>query len=303
VSFGDLLAERVALETPTEPKAGNVLVVLTPACDLARSAAKRVLLMAGTLEELTPEKWTYKASPIRTPIVALADGRRGQIRWDPKDLRMLLPTELTSMLVAGASHAIVGRLREGQALALQQRLLSDLGRVGLLAQMPASFAVAVEAYFLSEAGTLQRLPLPVLDRDGGVCFVGRDRQGDTDNRLVLGQLACDELQDALQGLDPGQLHERARPALARLKASATFPALLERGLDAPRPDQTALLEIKSAIEAGADGPKLETLGLICRDLATSKLPPNQEKHGALVIALKDPGPRTTPADVAPPATA
>jgi len=304
VSFGDILAERVALETAqTQPKEGNVLVVLTPACDLARSAAKRVLVMAGALEELTPEKWTYKPSPIRTPIVALADGRRGQIRWDPKDLTTLLPTELTGMLAAGGSHVIVGRLREGQALALQQRLLSDLGRVGLLAQMPASFAVAVEAYFLSEAGTLQRLPLPALDRDGGVYFVGRDREGDTDYRLVLGQQACDELQDALQGLDPAQLHERARATLARLKASATFPALLERGLAAPRPDQTALLEIKSKVEAGADGPRLETLGLICRGLATSKLSSNQEKYGALVIALKEPGPSPTPAEAAPTAAA
>jgi hypothetical protein len=287
VSFGDILIERVVLETAAASgSAATALVALTPPCDLVRGAAKRVLFMVGAFDGLTPDTWSYSANPVRTPILVLPDSRRGQVRWDPKDLRTLLPAELTAMLAAGGSHVVVGRLRESQALALQQRLLSELGRVGLVAQMPASFSVRVEVSFLDAGDALQRLPLPALERDGGVYYVGRDNRGNSEYRLVLGQNACDELLDAVQGLDPANVHERARPALARLKTSTTLPALLDRGLDAPRPDQLALLEIRTETSEVGGQPKVETVGLIGRDFSGGKLLPNQEKHGALVIVMK-----------------
>ena len=94
---------------------------------------------------------------------------------------------------------MVARLRESHALELQQRVLAGLGRVGLVAPLPATFAVEVEAYYADTTGVPTRLTVAGLE-DGAVCFVGRDETGNQ-NRLVLTERGCDEMQAALSDLE------------------------------------------------------------------------------------------------------
>jgi hypothetical protein len=137
----------------------RVSLVLTPACDLVREGgASRVLLIAGKLSDLNAKSWNYKdESVIRTPIIELTNGQRQWIKWDAKNLRMLLNLEISDPLGETGEYDVVLRLRESNALEIQQKVLSSMGRVGLVAHMPATFEVEVQISYLDIADVLQKL--------------------------------------------------------------------------------------------------------------------------------------------------
>ena len=108
-----------------------------------------------------------------------------------------------STLIAQARLQTVARIRESHALELQQRLLSNLGRVGLAAPMPATFEFRVEAFYPAVDNSLKLLHIPALE-DGGVCFVGRAKKDSKmEERLMLTESACDALIAALGEIDGG----------------------------------------------------------------------------------------------------
>lgn len=76
----------------------EVSLVVTPACDLVRSGAERVMLLSGKLESLAPKHWSYRPTPVRTAIVFLPDEGRRWIRWNLKNVRTLSWDELDSLL-------------------------------------------------------------------------------------------------------------------------------------------------------------------------------------------------------------
>ncbi|MFC5316515.1 hypothetical protein, partial [Azospirillum rugosum] len=156
VSFGDIL--RVAAPAvdvpvdkesertkpfPVEVGLNEVLLVLTPACDLQRGAAPRVLLLVGDVHPVDRTAWKY-GSDSRTPAIML-DGQLSWIAWRMKHIDTVSWHDLRLALAHGTVR-IVARLREAPALEIQQRLLSGLGRVGLIAPLPATFPVSIEAY-------------------------------------------------------------------------------------------------------------------------------------------------------------
>jgi hypothetical protein len=301
VSFGDVLIHRsithpappvsvtkpleVAEEASAEDEApAEVLIVLTPACDLVREGGpKRIMLLAGAVSNLTPKTWTYKGAGVKTPIIILSNQRRMWIQWDLKDVRTLRPAEVRSLLADG-DYLIEHRLRESHALEIQQRLLSDIGRVGVVAKMPATFPVTVTAFTTGTDGKPFALALPAADRDGGVCFTGRDSESAENARLVMTEEAVDQLVTAIKTLDATDVHNKTKDMLKRLKASAGFLTGLHRGIDAPAADKTSLVPLKVHSEDAEGKPVSEIVGYITRN------PPDplaDTKHSALVLVLRD----------------
>ena len=107
-----------------------VSLVVSPACDLVRDGAERVMLLSGTLEELQPKNWSYQPGPVRTAIVILPDEGRKWIKWNLKNVKSLERDELDRLVGEDASLKRIGRLREIYAIEIQQVLLADLGRIG-----------------------------------------------------------------------------------------------------------------------------------------------------------------------------
>lgn len=328
VAFGDVLVARAALaawppparvkvakgeEKP--PAREDALVVLTPACDLARvKGMSRVLLMTGELHELTPPSWSYKDEGLRTPVLYLPDGAtpgsteraRAWVQWDVKNLRTFTIAELGSLLGDPGSHQWVARLREAHALELQQQLLADLGRVGQLARMPGTFAVDVEAYRVGPSGALDRLSTPALDREGGVLFVGRDEKSGPVPRLVLGEEACDAVLAAVGELQEADVHQRLRAALIALR-SADLSAMLERGLPVPlepRADPAAI-----TVPGPSGSTSTIKIGAVYRPLSAAPPTPVVPSCGAVVLVVRQepsadqaaPAPPTAPASPTVPA--
>lgn len=241
-------------------------------------------MISGKFEQLSPKAWTYKSAGTKTPIVILPDNRRMWIRWDLKDIQTLRREELNALLADGGTHKILVRLRETHAIELQQKLLADLGRVGLVAQMPATFAVSVEAYTFNIESKLQPLVLPTLQLEGGVCYMGRDKDGNSISRLGLSEAVIDELALAIVGIDKNTIHQKTQETLTRLKNAATLPA----SLHVPDVNKNGYTTM-TCIGKDANGEEVQhIIGLIARNPAdTESLKTDMQKHGALVLVVRD----------------
>lgn len=235
------------------------MTVLSPACDLARDGkVKRVLLLVGELITLKTEAWSAKSDGARTPVFDMGDGIRRSIRWDVKHVHTLSHSELDEMLnVEYPIFDKVARLRDLHALELQQKLLSSMGRVGLAAPMPATHVVRVEAFTVGADKKLRKLDIASLT-DGGVCFIGRNSDGDKpEEKLVLTELACEDICRAIDQVDPETVHERSKNILIAIQKSNVLLQTLEHGITIGNTNNRNFIEFKST-----DG---ITQGLIARN--------------------------------------
>ena len=273
VGFGDVLvrrspeggveAEKESSDTP------DALVVLTPACDLVRDGGvKRILFVAGKFAPLTSKTWIYSDTIIKTPIVVLEEGgtdRRMWIHWNAKNIRTLLPAEVTTLLGEQGGYRIARRLRESYSLELQQRILTSMGRVGLIVPMPATFPVEIAAYTFDTAGEPQQLKLRKLASEGGVCYTGRDKDGKENCRLVLTEPVIDELLEAIANISEDTVNSKARAILGRLKASTSLATDLQLGLKVPASNKSSFVSIKAMVAIPEGNPTEVVVGMIARN--------------------------------------
>lgn len=231
VGFGDVLrrgdSANPGVISATTLADNEVLVVLTPACDLQRGAAPRVVLASGIVKDIGSLQWSYAQDP-RTPVI-LFDEELHSIKWNLKDVRSLTWSELDQALQTRTMR-IGARLREAHALEIQQKMLAGLGRVGLVTPMPATFPVNVEAFVLGPDGVRVALNFQAL-ADEAVIWVGRDDNGNPIRRLVPTEHLCDGLEDHLAGFDEAQIFAAARPAFIHIRTSGDLRRLLAAGLD------------------------------------------------------------------------
>jgi hypothetical protein len=196
-------------------------------------------------------------------------------------------TNLADALGERGTHRVFIRLRENQALEIQQKLLSDLGRVGLVAPMPGTFPVRIEVGFADEAGVFQRLNLATVGREGGVCFIGRDRNSKPVTRLVFSEAACDEILAAINPLESNAVHARAADTLNLLKNSTLFASALEHGIPAPAPHKGNWTPLQ--IEGkDAQGTAIhEIVGLIARNPPVIAFTSQELRNAGFVLVLRD----------------
>lgn len=296
VSFGDVLVRRSRLDPspPATPPVDqpDVLVVLTPACDLVRNPERRrVLLVGGGLKLIDSKTWRYKTKGASTAILQLPNQPRMFIEWDFDDERMLKRDELNALIASEGPYAIGLRLRESNAIELQHRLLSDMGRVGLVSKMPFTFPVEVLLFTVDVDGKPKPMELPITAADGGVCITGRDEKGNDLARLVLTEPSVDEILSAIPKIAEGQVHPRAKETLKRLQASTSFRSMLQRGLKAP--DATirgtlAPLRVREERKGAGEKQLEEIVGLIARNPGEmTSLSTNEQRNGALIIVIND----------------
>ena len=224
LQFGDVLLWYVEGGDVSER---SVSLVVTPACDLVRGEVEHVMLLSGELLSLEPGNWSYKDSPVRTPIVVLPDGDRRWIKWNVKDVRTVSWPDLEKM--ASQSHGVerIGRLRETYAFEIQRKMLDHLGRIGNPANLPAAFAVQVELFFADTKSKARGIVGG--GPRGAVCYVGRDEDAKPVHRLVLTEEECDEIERKVAGLDESEVHASARRSLSIIKGSRMLFNMLGRG--------------------------------------------------------------------------
>jgi hypothetical protein len=267
VGFGDVLRMQIKAELEPQQHAllgdytpDNVLLVLTPACDLQRGAAPRILLLVGSIKPLTAKDWTYR-DDAQTPAIRI-DDRLHRVKWDLKHVDTVSPAQLEQALAA-KDIQIVARLRESHALELQQRLLAGLGRVGQMAALPGTFPVDLDVYYVSTDGLPCRLVVDNLE-NGAVCFAGRDEKGDQVLRLVLTEAYCDGIHSALAGIGEDEVAKVALKAFQHVRSTLDLRIMMAQGFDLKglKPDKWKGIPTQS----GADK-NVPNMGLIGRNLA------------------------------------
>ena len=229
VQFGDVYQ---LVNHGEESTTEQVRLVITPACDLARcSPDANVLVLPGALKPLAPSDWSYKSSAVRTSIFTANDGTCSWIHWDLKGRHTWTLTELQHKL-SGGDIARIGRIRELYAIEIQQKLLADMGRIGQLANPPATFLVAISVFYVAHGscGNSTACQLEIPDLESAVCFVGRDESSTRVDHLVLGETACDKLRETMMGLADEAVHQSARVSLTAMKEDTEFFTRFEKGL-------------------------------------------------------------------------
>ena len=242
VTFGDILKWVDESDGSLNPNRDltQVWLVITPACDLVREAPESILLVEGKLEALQPKNWVYGDNPIRTPVIVLENDRRFRIRWDVKNLKTLNPTALGRLLAQRQGCRICGRLRYAYALEVQQKVLASLGRVGVLAPMPATFRVNLSVHLVGLEGDVFGVELAELLSHPSRIYVGRTGG----LRLSICEDSCDAIMRALTNIDEAKVHVEARPLFSSIKSNPLLLRTLESGLEAPGVSDTSLKELK-----------------------------------------------------------
>lgn len=259
VTFGDVFriapgvdSKKVQRDILVELGAENVILVLTPACDLQRCTAPRILLLVGKIKPIAIKDW-QSGDDARTSAIRI-DNRLFWVKWDLKHIDTISTSQLKNALdINEIEH--IGRLREGHTLELQQKVLSGLGRVGQLATLPGTFAVELEVYYPDTQDNLVRLNLPELS-DGAVCFVGREGK-----RLVMTEVSSDAVQLAIKQLDESYVSSKALTAFRHVKSSFDLRNLMIRGFNLQGVGSENWKEINS--ETG--GTAVQKMGYIAWD--------------------------------------
>ncbi len=276
LQFGDVLRWK---EEGGIADSDNVSLVVTPACDLVRDSVERVTLLSGKLESLQPRNWSYKAAPVRTPIVILPDEDRRWIRWSLKDVQTVSWRELDALLEEQGNLVRIGRLREIYAIEIQQKMLADMGRVGQPANLPVPFPVSITLFYVDTDYKAQRLDIEEIE--SAVCYVGRGRSPQPVHRLVLTEQTCDHIQQALQGIEDNRVHRSAKPSLAAIKEDRSIFTRFERG------------EIEISTETGTkyirsdDNKKVYASIIRGGDFGEGSSVTKESRKAALIVKIRD----------------
>ena len=228
VSLGDIIAisshedgQDARNGTIFEGEERRVFLVLTPLCDLVRDPpkARRVLLLAGIFHELGAHNYKAIAVGEHTPVLDLGTELRGIVKWDLKHVETIDKDTLLDRLGPQGPWFVPGRLRDQAAIALQQKLLSDLGRVGELKLIPPMIPVRCTVYFTDNTGILSPLPtlldgILVVDKQGRLAF-------DADHRF-------DFMRDVRTALE--KVYDKSKEKLEAVLQPAALDALFTSGI-------------------------------------------------------------------------
>lgn len=288
VAFGDILkmtdtanADRLKSLLLVDTNPDKVMLILTPACDLQRSGAPRILLLIGTVKPLKVHTWSYK-DEARTPVIRIGN-ELSWIAWNLKHIDTVSHEQLDKVFEFG-DLAVVARLREAHALELQQKVLSGLGRVGMVAKLPATFPVDVEVYYANADGVPTRLEVPALS-EGAVCFVGRDDKSNPVLRLVMTDHCSDGVIDAVVVLEEDQVAQRSRQAFKHVCTSHDLRQLLISGISLKGVKDSEWSHISSLTDT-ARTPKLGLIAWNYPNSAVALDGSNLAKAG-IILLVKD----------------
>jgi hypothetical protein len=174
VLFGDVIAmktgEHNSKRSIFEGEKDRVFLVITPICDLIRKEPKtqRAVLLVGKCTDLNAAAYKRNAVGHHSPILVLEGERRVIVNWDLKHLETVSSKKLKGMLSENGLAYVPCRMREHAALALQQALLSGMGRIGELVPMPSMFPITCSVFYTAKDKSLKMIDIALI----GVCVVG-----------------------------------------------------------------------------------------------------------------------------------
>ena len=234
VAFGDIVGPIKGSEFPEDTVFARldnaVLITMTPGCDLQRGDAARILFMVGKARDLDVVAVGEASTGLRTPILNLPEGKRVWVDWQPNHL-ITLTSDNVGALLSTTENSVtrLARLRTANAVSLQQQLLSDLGRVGLVAPMPSTFPVQVAVYYPSSEGVLTPVLIDGKQTIDAVCYFGRRSNYQYVN-APFDSIHRFAFLEAFKGLPNDQINRHSVNAVAQAREVEVLDLLFGRGL-------------------------------------------------------------------------
>ena len=253
----------------------------------------RILLLKGSLIALTSANWSSAGEPVRTAVCEVGE-QRFQISWDLKHIEAISAEDLRKSFDAPNGFRVIARLRESHALELQQKLLSSLGRIGLVATMPATFPTEVSAYLPGPDSRLFPLTAPALTENPGVFFIGR-KENKRAVTLVLCEEACEGLHDAISAVDIQTIHPTTRELVSELRKTGELMTLT-KGVDVTRlgPNRRVAVMVRRKSGTETDVVEDHMIGFIGQpgEWVQEPLKNNQLKGAGIVLVVSEQPPQT-----------
>ena len=243
------------LFTDSQKSEQEALLVLSQACDLQHGNTDRLLFIRGKTQ---PYKWQTheKHDAKRTPILKY-DQEEFVIDWDTKSPETWTFDEARKNLSQGGKFKKVRRFRLLYALQLQQRFITDLGRVGTPTPLPARYPVGVRIYLKDNDGYPMKLCEALPDDEKAIVVVGRDAKGNSMEKLSFDPQFVDTFREAILAVEEAKLFRHARTQIVAVRNNPNFYRKLKAKLTISqdqdkKPFQTAA---KIATEAAKEAEK------------------------------------------------
>ncbi|EIY4902206.1 hypothetical protein [Klebsiella pneumoniae] len=237
LAFGDMFI--INIEDSTDPhyfiekyESDNIFIVITPACDLQREIKNNVILLKGNIRELSLNTWVCNDNELITPIVKIEDCYKS-IKWDAKSIETLSAKDI-AFLLSSKKIKKVARLRENATLSLQQVCLSSIGRIGLIAPMPASYAIELGAYYMDSNKELKGVHLKNDESpndDYGVCYVGRHNGRKNIKKISLSEDLASNLRRAISNILINDVHPKNQGIISKISESIQLQELICHSLE------------------------------------------------------------------------
>lgn len=244
LQFGDLFLKN---------NSKTVLVCITPPCDLAFGATRKIpsdrsiLFLTGKLMPIEKALKPFEQRQPRTELVRL-DDTMSRIVWDTKRVVQMTWGDLRNKLTQMKANR-VARLNTAFALEIQRSFATDLTRIGMPVAPPVYNPIDVEMICLDEDGKDKILTTQATCK---AHLSGSDRG----EKLVMGA----EFMDALPGMlaqATALLEARHKALMATTKLQGPGKAAEIAGakdkLIATRKDANALSAIRGPFGLAGDG--------------------------------------------------
>lgn len=205
----------------------SVMLVISPACDLQRcNDFYNVIFLKGEMEMFTIKKWVPKADS--SQIVKI-ENNFYIISWDIKNPFTVSYKYIVNNLTNN-NLKISARLREIPSLSLQQESLSKMGRVGVIAPMPASYNLDLSFYYITKNNELEKINIELNEYCFSTLFTSpRVTRNKNLNKLIISNELCEKLHDAIDSIDVENIHQKSRKAFNIIKNDLFFEAISKNG--------------------------------------------------------------------------
>lgn len=186
----------------------SVWLVITPSCDLVRNGVSNIGLLKGTLTKVSHDNWSTNTK-INTPIIKL-NGIPYSIKWDIKSF-ITYPKSFLQELLSKEVYCRIAKMREINALGLQQCFTADYSRIGQRAVLPSVFKSSIYLYYLNSEGEIVKFSIQ--DDSNGLFYVGS-----SNNKIVnFSQIDFENILSSLDGFNIEQSHSMSRKNIERIK--------------------------------------------------------------------------------------
>jgi hypothetical protein len=155
----------------------------------------------------------------------------------------------------------------------------------MVAMLPATFPVDVDAYYANAEGVPTRLEVPAL-AEGAVCFVGRDQGANRVLQLIMTEHSCDGIIDAVAALEFAQVAERAQTAFSHVRNTPDLRHVLTNGISLKCARDSGWAHIPS--ETGAEN-GVSKMGLLAWNYTVSTKPLGNRdlSKAGIILLVKD----------------